>query len=186
MFAHAWDNFSGGMCFEVIGAITKQTFIVILEGILSATSPEVQNAFYPHSEITVRILTFGMIRVELQFVFSVQYFTKRIARIFFGMFFWNLGLVLRFRAKCSSMKWQHGFSRRRPNAVVVACKRQRSLMMMFLLFGIWRCLSFAAISRRRSVRCLSVSSSYCAQSFSRTRRRAWKQLCFDIFCRMIC
>jgi hypothetical protein len=35
LFAHAWDNFSGGMCFEVIGAITKQTFIVILEGILS-------------------------------------------------------------------------------------------------------------------------------------------------------
>jgi hypothetical protein len=35
LFAHAWDNFSGGMCYEVIGAITRQTFIVILEGILS-------------------------------------------------------------------------------------------------------------------------------------------------------
>jgi len=35
LFAHAWDNFTGGMCYEVIGTITKQTFIVILEGILS-------------------------------------------------------------------------------------------------------------------------------------------------------
>jgi len=35
LFAHAWDNISGGMCYEVIGTITKQTFIVILEGILS-------------------------------------------------------------------------------------------------------------------------------------------------------